>query len=201
MQLLERTTTAINIRKATSLDYERVMNTVSFAFARDPVARWFYRQPHDFLTFWPKLVRAMGDPAFTHDSAWYAGDYTAAALWLPPGAEPDGEAIDALMAESIDPRHFGVLEEFFGQMDSYHPAEPYWHLMFLGVDPSEQGKGYGSALLEETLKRVDEEHMVSALESTNIANVPLYERFGFEVTGEIRAGEIPPMYAMIRRAR
>jgi ribosomal protein S18 acetylase RimI-like enzyme len=201
MQTLERTTTAIDISKATMLDYERVMNTVSFAFARDPVARWFYRQPHDFLTFWPKLVRAIGGPAFDHDSAYFAGEYAAGALWLPPGVEPDGEAIDALLGESIDPSLFGLLEEFFGQIDHYYPAEPYWHLMFLGVDPSQQGNGYGSALLEETLKRVDEEHMVSALESTNIANVPLYERFGFEVTGEIRAGDIPPMYAMIRRAR
>jgi len=73
--------------------------------------------------------------------------------------------------------------------------------MFLGVDPARQGNGYGTALLAETLRQVDELHMVSALESTNIANVPLYERFGFEVTGEIRAGDIPPMYAMTRRAR
>jgi ribosomal protein S18 acetylase RimI-like enzyme len=201
MQTLDRTTAEIAVTKATNADYDRVITTVSLAFVNDPVTRWFYPQPHDFLAFWPQLVRAMGGPAFAHDSGYFAGDHAAGALWLPPGVEPDGEAIDALMEQSIDPRHFDVLADFFGQMDAYHPTEPYWHLMFLGVDPSRQGSGYGSALLAETLKQVDELGMVAALESTNIANVPLYERFGFEVTGEIRAGDIPPMYAMVRRAR
>jgi ribosomal protein S18 acetylase RimI-like enzyme len=89
----------------------------------------------------------------------------------------------------------------FEELDRYHPTEPFWHLTFLAVDPFQQGNGFGTALLQETLRRVDEAGMVAALESTNIANVPLYERFGFEVTGEIRAGDIPPMYPMVRPAR
>jgi len=201
MQILDRTTARIAVTKATMLDFDRVIHTVALAFARDPVTRWFYPRPHDFLKYWPRLVEALGGAAFAHDAAWFADDYAAGALWLPPGVESDFAAIDALLEESIDPAHADVLADFFGQLDAYHPNDPYWHLMFLGVDPSRQGNGYGSALLEETLRQVDELHMVAALESTNIANVPLYERFGFEVTGEIQAGDIPPMYPMIRRAR
>jgi ribosomal protein S18 acetylase RimI-like enzyme len=201
MQTLDRTTATIAVTKATSDDYERVINTVSFAFARDPVVRWFYPQPHDFLRYWPRFVEAFGGAAFAHDGAWYAGEFAAGALWLPPDVHPDGEAIDGLLQESVSPEQYEVSMGLFEELDRYHPTEPFWHLTFLAVDPFQQGNGFGTALLQETLRRVDEAGMVAALESTNIANVPLYERFGFEVTGEIRAGDIPPMYPMVRPAR
>ena len=39
------------------------------------------------------------------------------------------------------------------------------------------------------------------LESTNARNLPLYQRFGFEVTRMIRVGASPAVWPMIRRAR
>jgi ribosomal protein S18 acetylase RimI-like enzyme len=81
------------------------------------------------------------------------------------------------------------------------PAEPHWHLAFIGVDPSAQGRGIGAALLHHVLPLVDAQGSQAYLESTNPRNITLYERFGFAVQEEIRIGSAPPLYPMVRPAR
>lgn len=60
------------------------------------------------------------------------------------------------------------------------PAGTFWYLATIGA--VEQGGGIGSALLKNRLDRIDGP---AYLESSNEVNVPLYERFGFTVIGEI----------------
>jgi predicted N-acetyltransferase YhbS len=55
----------------------------------------------------------------------------------------------------------------------------------ISSDTSVRGKGYGQALMQSRLDRVDAEHAPAYLESSKAENVPYYQRFGFEVTGEI----------------
>lgn len=62
---------------------------------------------------------------------------------------------------------------------------PHWYLAVIGSDTSVRGKGYGQALMRSRLDRVDAEHAPAYLESSKPENVPYYQRFGFEVTGEI----------------
>ncbi len=94
-----------------------------------------------------------------------------------------------------------MVGEVAGEMQQYHPKTPHWYLSMLGVDPARQGRGLGSALLKHTLSRVDDEHAVAYLESSNMKNVPLYERHGFEVMGVIQPGDFPPLVPMLRPAR
>ena len=56
-------------------------------------------------------------------------------------------------------------------------------------------------LLARSLEAVDAAHQAAYLESSNPRNVPLYERFGFQVVGTIQAGSSPPIYPMLRAAR
>jgi ribosomal protein S18 acetylase RimI-like enzyme len=89
----------------------------------------------------------------------------------------------------------------FEQMGRYHPAEPHWYLPFIGVDPIHQGKGYGSALLKHVLLQCDRDRAPAYLESTNPANISLYERHGFQVLATIQVGSSPPIFPMLRIAR
>lgn len=77
------------------------------------------------------------------------------AIWLPPGAEPDGNAIIAALDRSVladkPADTFSVLE----QMDAAHPKDPHRYLPWMGVDPAPQGAGLGSELLEQCLAHVD----------------------------------------------
>jgi ribosomal protein S18 acetylase RimI-like enzyme len=101
------------------------------------------------------------------------------------------------VAEPVRSEAFSILE----QIGAAHPEAPHWHLAFLGVDPTQQGKGIGAALLRYALARIDEQRLHSYLESSNPANVSLYQRHGFEVIREIRVGGSPPVIPMLRRPR
>jgi ribosomal protein S18 acetylase RimI-like enzyme len=84
-------------------------------------------------------------------------------------------------------------------MGSYHPKEPHWFLPLIGVDVFHHGKGHGSALLRESLKKVDNNGDVAYLDSSNPRNVPLYEKFGFELIGRVDYGGSPTSFSMLRK--
>ena len=87
-------------------------------------------------------------------------------------------------------------------MKEHHPEEPHWYLAVLGSDPTVRGGGFGRALMQSRLDRCDAAYAPAYLESSNPDNVPYYERFGFEVTGEIvLPGGGPKLWPMWRRPR
>ena len=189
------------VRTATASDEAGAINVLALAFSTDPVARWVWPDAHTYLTNFAAFARAFGGAAFTHGSAHVLDDFAGAALWLPPGAHPDEETmvglIQATVPEADQPEMFAVLE----QMGGYHPTEPHWYLPMIGVDPAHQNKGLGGALLRHALERCDRDHLPAYLESSNPRNVPLYQRHGFEVIGEVQAGNSATIAAMLRKAR
>jgi hypothetical protein len=66
--------------------------TLASAFTHDPVIRWFYPEARQYETRFPALLAGFGGKAFAHETVWSLGTFSAVALWLPPGTEPDGEA-------------------------------------------------------------------------------------------------------------
>jgi ribosomal protein S18 acetylase RimI-like enzyme len=101
------------------------------------------------------------------------------------------------VSEQIQKDFFPV----FQQMGRYHPSEPHWYLPLVGVDPSQQGKGFGSALLQYALIQCDRESKLAYLESSNSKNIPLYQRHGFELLGTIQTGTSSSIFPMLRRPR
>jgi hypothetical protein len=55
--------------------------------------------------------------------------------------------------------------------------------------------------MRHALGRCDRECALAYLEASKPDNVPFYQRFGFEVMGEIRVGAAPPLTPMLRRPR
>ena len=181
------------IKFATAADEAAVIAVVTLAFSTDPVARWIYPDPHQYLTHFPPFVQAFGGRAFAHGSAYYVDGYAGAALWLPPGVQPDEDTLVSFIQNTVGEWERGDVSAVFEQMGSYHPHEPHWYLPLIGVDPAQQGKGYGSELLKHALSRCDGDQKLAYLESTNPRNIPLYERHGFELLGTIQAGTSPPI--------
>ena len=180
---------------------ERAFAVLTLAFSADPVVRWVYPDPQEYLRHFPVLLQAFAGRAFIHGTAYHIGEYVGAALWLPAGVHLDEEALGAVLQSSVPEERqeevFGVLE----QMGAYHPDEPHWYLPVIGIDPRQQGKGYGSALLQYALEQCDREGKLAYLESSNPRNNPLYERHGFEVLGTIQVGDSPPLWPMLRKPR
>jgi ribosomal protein S18 acetylase RimI-like enzyme len=86
-------------------------------------------------------------------------------------------------------------------MGRCHPSEPQWYLPIMGVDPLQQGRGLGSALLQHALVQCDRDRKLAYLESSNPKNIPLYEGHGFELLGTIQVGTSPSIFPMLRRPR
>ena len=108
------------------------------------------------------------------------------AVWFPPGIW-SGTEVGALPGYlRAFGRRLNVCSRFTSVAVRTHPRErPHWYLAAIGVDPSRKGRGVGAALLRSRLERCDKESVAAYLESSNPENVPLYEHFGFQVTGEL----------------
>src|SRR5215207_974617 len=148
-----------SVRELAPADVGLAVDVIVLAFAADPITRWTWPDPHTYLAAMPRLVRAFGGNAFAHASAYGVGDFAGAALWLPPGVEPDRDAMGKLMQSTLSPEQLEKAQALFRQMADYHPHEPHWYLPLIGVDPAQQGKGHGDALMAHALARCDRDRL------------------------------------------
>ena len=115
------------------------------------------------------------------------------AIWLPPNAKWSRENIEAsglhqlgtLIGNDAYQRYREVVGREW-QARERDITAPCWYLFILGVEPSRQRRGLGSALMRPILERADAEHLVCYLETENERNVAFYLKQGFEliVNGE-----------------
>ena len=68
------------------------------------------------------------------------------------------------------------------------PREPLYYLWFIGVDPQEQNRGIGSALLQEIIEDAEAKNRTLCLETSTEKNIPWYLRFGLEIYNELDFG-------------
>jgi ribosomal protein S18 acetylase RimI-like enzyme len=180
---------------------QQVVATVVAAFISDPVERWLWPEAWQYLNHFPRFVAAFGSAAFAADTVCALDDFAAVALWIPPGAAPDGDLIVAILRDTVAARQHADVFAVLEQMDRAHPRRRHWYLPWLAVDPSRQQAGLGSRMLVRGLARVDADHLPAYLETPNPRTVPLYERHGFDVVSISQAGECPPITSMVRAAR
>jgi ribosomal protein S18 acetylase RimI-like enzyme len=189
------------IRNLTSEERDRAIAVQVMAFSTDPVMRWFYPDAAAYLEHFPGFATAFGGRAFESGTAFIADGFAGAAFWLPVGVENDSEAIAETMMASLSPERLESLAPMMEDMERFHTKEPHWYLPMIGVDPAHQGQGVGSALLRHTLALCDADGAAAYLESSSPKNVPLYQRHGFDVVGEIQHADSPVFYPMLRPAK
>lgn len=182
-------------------DKARLLHTLVLGFSADPMARWASPEAATYLDRRHEFFDAFGGAAFEHESAFVADDGAAVATWLPPGVEPDGAVMAAIMDEQTPAHRKGEMDALVEQMDRFHPKEPHWYLPLIAADPAYRGRGLGTALMDAAIARIDADGRPAYLESSNPRNIPLYQRFGFEIIGEIQAGTSPVLTPMLRPGR
>jgi ribosomal protein S18 acetylase RimI-like enzyme len=198
------------VRSATRSDVPAVAEVLARAFQDDPVSIWMWPDPEERRR---GLPRAFG--AFTrhHHLALGGVELAAdggagavgAALWDPPDRWKQSRWTQLRMVPALlhsFGRRIDVARTVGETMEASHPEEPHWYLNTIGTDPDARGAGHGQALMRSRLDRVDAEHAPAYLESSKESNIPYYQRFGFEVTGEIVVpGGGPTLWAMWREAQ
>jgi len=179
----------------------QAVDVIVLAFSADPFMRWIYPDPSRYLSHFPAYVRGLGGRAFEHGTAYATAEIEGAALWLPPGVHLDVQALESLFQQTVDEPTRSELVAVVGEISRYYPEEDHWYLPLIGVDPTQQGRGFGGALMSHALVVCDRDSIPAYLETANPANVPLYQRYGFELLGKIQVGSSPLMFPMLRRPR
>ena len=134
------------VRVAAATDEKAAVGVVRMGFSSDPVARWTYPDPENYLLAFPEFIRAFAGKAFECGTAYIADGNKGAALWLPPGVGPDEEELVSILESTTPGSIKKDLFAVFEQMGEFHPDEPHWYLPMIAVDPFRQGQGIGSKL-------------------------------------------------------
>jgi ribosomal protein S18 acetylase RimI-like enzyme len=163
------------------------------AFVDDPAWVWLIPDAEKRRQLLPWLFRVGFD--VTAADVWTtAGVIRGAARWLPPGRPPMrvGPTLKALVTTPF--RLGSAIAPFlaYGRAVESLRAEAmpgqHWYLAGIGVDPSAQRRGIGTALLEPGLVAATRAGLPAVLLTNNEANLSFYERHGFRV---VRKDETP----------
>lgn len=183
-----------NVRMSRHAEIDAISAILSDAFVNEDGLNYWLKQGAEKdrvrKRFFDAAVRDAINPKRDLWVAEANGERLGAAIWLAPGLKSfDWSFLEELM---FTPLFFSIsgikgmarARELGAKLTQYHPQQPHAHLAFLGVSPTAQGKGVGSAILKATLAPLDKQGMAAYLEASDQRNVALYLRHGFEVTGE-----------------
>lgn len=185
-----------SLRDALPSDLPAAARTLAAAFDDYPWTRWSIPEDRHAVRLEELqsiyLEHALSCGVVLLDEDMNRGVDGVAAL-LPPHAPAPADAAQARIVRLLGDR----LETFLSVELPPRPPEA-WELATLGVHPSARGRGVGSALLAEGLRRVDAAGGSCVLETSDPRNVELYSRHGFAVTETTQIPEGPVVHSMQR---
>lgn len=128
-----------------------------------------------------------------------------AAIWDSPGS--GAHSLPALLRSGLwaAPARLGIpawlrRRELSSVLAALQRPRPCWYLNAIGIDPSAQRTGLGSALIERMLAQADDDALPAFLDTSAPDNLGYYERFGFRVTVESTLPNGIPLWGMTRPA-
>ncbi|MDI9899302.1 GNAT family N-acetyltransferase [Rhodococcus sp. IEGM 1409] len=116
---------------------------------------------------------------------------------LPPDTpEPDEATVEKIVELHGD--RFERVLQADEQLSALPVPEHAWSLATIGTTPRSRGTGLGSALLQHALGELDRSGYPCWLDTSTERNLPLYQRFGFTIAGEISLTDGPTVWRMHR---
>ncbi|HEX5450044.1 MAG TPA: GNAT family N-acetyltransferase [Gaiellaceae bacterium] len=200
------------VRAAAVSDVPALSAALAQAFANDPVLNWLLphrsrRRARRELMFTLELqtyVLPQEGLVFTADDP-DSGGLAGGCVVLPPARWRMPQTTDGRTAMRWL-RTFGTklprATRTQRTLEQHHPAEPHYYIRSLGVTPTLQGEGLGTALMRPALDRCDSEGVSAYLEASSDRSAALYERLGFVHLGVLRLPDgAPPLWPMRRPPR
>jgi ribosomal protein S18 acetylase RimI-like enzyme len=189
------------VRTATPEDLAVIVDTAARSLDAEAMLRWSFGEER----FEERIRRH-----FTHYDGYnarrgwirVAADGAGIAVWIPPDAREEHEAIGPapqggeveILGDNAE-RHTA----FWGWIGEHEPAERLLYLSHIGVAPEHQGDGLGSALMRDGLAESDRRGVPTWLETSRVNNVAYYERFGFGTVVDEDAPDGGPHIWFMRR--
>jgi len=189
------------VRTATPEDLETVVDTAARSLDAEAMLRWSFGEEGFAERIRRHFTHYDGENV-RHGWVRLAADGAAIAVWVPPGAREQHEAIgpappgaEAEILGDHAERHAA----FWGWVGDHEPADPVLYLSHVGVLPERQGEGLGSALMLDGLASADRDRVPTWLETSRATNAAYYERFGFVTVADEDAPDEGPHIWFMRR--
>ena len=189
-------------REARRDEQRSVCDVLGRAFFDDPVAAYLFPDPKTRSGRYARFVGIAIDAFAGSALVLTEPEIRSGAIWQAPKPGALGFTRQIRLLASL----LGLTRSGFGRaarmgelMSRHHLREPHWYLAVLGTDPSAQRMGLASAMMQPVLERCDRERTPAYLESSKAANIPFYNKHGFEVVDELRIPGGPSLWPMIRR--
>jgi GNAT superfamily N-acetyltransferase len=195
----------VDVRAARPEELPEVSALVGTTFASDAMLMWTFPGATDPTAGTERFFGAFHRAALPEGWIWVVGDgrIDGMAMWVPP--DPDGRYETVMRrfdddVSQITSERRERYDGFWAWIDEHRPAAPHWYLEHIAVAPALRGSGLGRALIEHGLTRADADRAPAWLVTSKPQNVPLYERFGFEVDAAEDAPEGGPYLWFMQRA-
>lgn len=191
-------TEPIRIARTTNDRLSVMAAVLGRAFVHDPMILWPMAEAPDME---PRVTRHFATiyrDFMERGTMWEAGDGAGFAHWVPPGGAGEAlETTEMLMAALRELTDDGGAryEVLWDWVEARVPAD-VMYLDAIGVDPSRQGRGVGTALMRVGLERGLQLGVDAFLETAVEANVAYYRRFGFEVVEQGAVEDGPTIWFM-----
>lgn len=190
----------MKIQRLTYNEKNNAVEVLASAFHEYPVMRYILK---DSDTNYPEHLEALVgffcETRLTRD--WpllgvYSGQDLAAIAGInEPIFKPWPEALHDVynqLGQVIGKGAIQRMEAYDSQAGRYEPKIAHYYLGIIGVLPGHQGKGYAKFLIEKIIEvsESDPNSNGISLSTEKKENIPIYEHFGFNVTGEADIEEL-----------
>ncbi|GAC1407365.1 MAG: GNAT family N-acetyltransferase [Candidatus Velthaea sp.] len=200
---------AVSITTLQIRDIPAAARLLARAFFADPILTHFLaagrRRQMAFHAFFRAIVLDHIETRHVY-GAWKDDRLVGVAVWAPPGRIQTSRArgwevaCNHLAVRLLYPRQAGAMYRGFAATGALHPTAIHWYLLFIGIEPTEQGNGLGRELLAPVLQLADQDGTLCYLETPYPATHSFYRRLRFELRPATRPFDgAPPLWSMIRR--
>ena len=177
------------VRKLLEDEFSTAASIIAEAFFRDPLSVHAFPVDEERRRKLPQHFEMLIRYAHEFGAVFGIGQpLRACAIWLSPGNTEITE--DRMGQTGLDRAPELLGEEEMARFDAVFQTlevchrqsmpENHWYLQVIGTSPEAQGKGYGARLIGHVLERADASGYPCYLETVAPANIPFYDRLGFQ---------------------
>jgi len=188
-------------------DITRCAEVLTAAFMADPFYRFVFPDAERRARLLPWLLRKLLAYASRYGLLFTDADHHGISFWL--GPEHTDLQLAGILRTGLFLFPFRVsFQEFKRSLQLTHISDrlhkhsisgQHFYLMEVGVEPAQQGRGLGRALVQAGLSRADELHVPCYLETYNPTNLGFYGSLGFQVVGSEKVlPSAPQVWGLLR---
>ena len=181
-------------------EVDHAIATLVLAFSTDPLARWMYDDPHQYLSHIPRLFRALGTSSFEAGAAQRTTDGLGVTLWLPPVLTVLVGRWRRLSQEAWLARSKPKAPPSSSERNIIGQPSPIGICRSSGSKHCIGTRGVVRHSCSTAFANANREHLLAYLWSSNPLNISHYERHGFKIAGTIRVDSSPSVFPMLRHA-